>query len=193
MTHHRNAHSTRRPNQASPVGQPSQLARTGRISQPGPGPDHAPDPGPDPEAAARAAFAAGEAALRAGQTLNAGRWLRLSRSLLALGRDLEALARQKAAAKPLFTPPHLNPEILAFEQECEAETLAIVIAREEGRPEPEPRHEEAWEDVDFYMRLRAAQRAGLFDEEAFRRGELDLDELDLDAWLPPAFRSGGGG
>tara|TARA_R110002072_G_scaffold184943_3_gene341598 strand:+ start:231 stop:782 length:552 start_codon:yes stop_codon:yes gene_type:complete len=183
MTHHRNTHSTRRPDQTS------QLALTGRVSQPGPAPDHA----PDPEAAARAAFEAGDAALRAGQTLNAGRWLRLSKSLLALGRDLEALARQKASAAMAFTPPHLNPEILAFEQECEADTLAIVIAREEGRPEPEPRHEEAWEDVDFYMRLRATQRANLFDEEAHRRGELDLDELDLDAWLPPAFRSGSGG
>lgn len=143
-----------------------------------------------PGAAARAAFEAGEAALRAGQTLNAGRWLRLSRSLLALGRDLEALARQKAAAKPLFTPG-VSPEDIADENAYEADVMAIVLAREAGQPEPEPRYKGSLEDADFYIRLRAAQRAGLFDEEAFRRGELDLDELDLDAWLPPACRRDG--
>lgn len=172
MTYHRNTHSTRRTHQ------------TGQVSQPG----QAPDPAPDPEAAARAAFEAGEAALRAGQTLNAGRWLRLSRSLLALGRDIEALARQKAAAKPLFTPG-ISPEDIADENACEADVMAIVLAREAGQPEPEPRYEGSLEDAYFYIRLRAAQRAGLFDEEAFRRGELDLDELDLDAWLPPAWHS----
>jgi hypothetical protein len=156
MTHHRNTHSTRRPGRGGQILQ---------IGQPG--------PAPDPEAAARAAFEAGEAALRAGQTLNAGRWLRLSRSLLALGRDIEALARQKAAAKPLFTPG-ISPEDNADENACEADVMAIVLAREAGLPEPAPRYEE---------------RAGLWDEVAFQRGELDLNELDLDAWLPPAWHS----
>lgn len=172
MTHLRNHNATRRP---------------GRGSQHPANPASEPGAASDPDFAARAAFAAGEAALRAGQTLNAGRWLRLSRSLLALGRDLEVQARQKAAATA--APRGFSPESIAFERACEADAMAIVLAREAGQPEPAPRFEQAIEDADFYMRLRAAQRAGLWDEIAFQRGELDLDDLDLDAWLPPAWHS----
>jgi hypothetical protein len=177
MTHHRNAHSTRRAGQA---GHPSGQAVS---------PVSEPDPESDPEAAARAAMAAGEAALRAGQTLNAGRWLRLSRTLLALARDLEAQARKtEAPAQPLYAHG-FSPEDIAEENDIEADIMAIVLAREAGLPEPAARYEGSLEHADFYMRLRAAQRAGLWDEIAFQRGELDLDDLDLDAWLPPAWHS----
>tara|TARA_R110000868_G_scaffold113679_3_gene304917 strand:+ start:823 stop:1377 length:555 start_codon:yes stop_codon:yes gene_type:complete len=178
MTHLRNHNATRRP---------------GRGSQHPANPASEPGAASDPDFAARAAFAAGEAALRAGQTLNAGRWLRLSKTLLRLGSDLEAHLRDQTSAAAAGPGADLggvglNAENIAFERACHADAMAIVHAREAGEPEPVSNYVEAAEDADFYLRLRAAMRAGLFDEAAFQRGDLDLDELDLDAWLPPACR-----
>jgi len=190
MTHFRNPRSGHRRPGSSGNSQSGNSRPTSpdALAEPAAGPDPDGDPG-QAARTAQEAREAGEAALRAGQTLNAGRWFRLARTLLSLERDLEMRARKTdaAAASPV-SGPGFSPDAAAFERACELDAMAIVLAREAGEPEPEPRYAESIGDADFYLRLRAARRAGLFDEEAHRRGELDLDELDLDPWLPPACR-----
>lgn len=141
----------------------------------------------DPDAAARAALEAGQAALTQGKSRNAARWLSVGRGLIALARDIETRATAKARAAANAWP---SADFIEFEQACEADALAIVRAREDGRKEPVPRYEQAYEDADWLMRWRAAERAGLIDQARFDSGEVDPDELDLDAWLPEAFRRG---